>query len=120
MPLAVKRLMTSPLTVQLAAVIVNPLIPAPALAPFNSMIGVPAKPGCVVPSITNGLVIVGKAEVGVMVKGPPPGMLKTMASAAIVTLASVIACRKDPAPLLLVLVTMSDNSSSRIVTVATV
>ena len=64
---------SEPRTVLPPALIVNPSTPlTPALVPFNSMIGVPAKPGCVVPSMITGLVIVGKALVGAIVCKPLP------------------------------------------------
>jgi hypothetical protein len=53
-----------------------------------------------------GSVIVGSALVVVMVRTPEPGMLKAMVSKPELALASRIACRSDPAPASLVLVTV--------------
>ncbi len=70
-----KRLMTKPR-------IVLPLAPepertspsavAPALAPLNSTIGAATQPSCVVASRVTASVIVGSAEVGLMVTAPLP------------------------------------------------
>src|SRR5437773_6288123 len=100
-----KRLITSPRTVLLPAVILIPFV-GPALAPFSSMIGLPANPGWVVPSMVTGSVIVGRKNASIIVCTPAPGMLKTIVSAPGLALASRIACLSDPAPMVLVLVTV--------------
>jgi hypothetical protein len=51
-------------------------------------------------------VICGRAEVGVIVLTPVPDILKLIVSAPACPLASVIAWRSEPAPELLVLVTL--------------
>src|SRR5262249_19787282 len=63
-PLPEYKVIISPRTVLLLAVIVSPLTLPPAWLPLITMIGAPAKPGCVVPSITTESVISGSAEVG--------------------------------------------------------
>ena len=60
----------------------------------------------VVPSIVTGLVAAGRELCGAMEYGPAPGMLKTITSGTVSLLASRIACRKEPAPLSFVLVTV--------------
>ena len=79
------------------------------------MIGVPLKPGCVVPSMTTGSVMVGRAEVGLMVFTPLP-MPKAIVSSPGVMFALRMAWRSDPRPESLVLVTVnvarSDLASS--------
>src|SRR5437879_13373032 len=70
------------------------------------MIGLPEKPGWVVPSMVTASVISGRAEAGVIVCGPPEGMLKLIVSAPTFRLASIIACLNDPGPLSLVLLTI--------------
>jgi len=79
---APKRLITSPrIVVPLPPpAIVNPIAFAVALVPFSSMIGVPEKPACDVPSTTTGSLIVGSAEPGVIVKGAVPAMSKKIRS----------------------------------------
>src|SRR5438128_1192942 len=77
----------------------------PVLVPSISMIGRPAKPGCVVASMVSASVISGRAEAGVIVCGPPGTMLKLIVSAPTFRLASIIACLNDPGPLSLVLLT---------------
>ena len=67
--------------------------------------GVPVKPGCVVPSITTASVMAGSAPAGAMVRTPVPGIWKTMTSRPLVALASRIACWREPGPLRLVLLT---------------
>jgi hypothetical protein len=42
----------------------SPFEPWPAMDPSSSTIGVPEKPGCVVPSIVTGSTIVGSADRG--------------------------------------------------------
>jgi hypothetical protein len=56
--------------------------------------------------MTTGSVIVGKLEVGEIVRTPAPGILKTIVSRPGEALASRIACWREPAPLSLVLVTV--------------
>jgi hypothetical protein len=108
MPLLWKRLITSPRTTLLPALISKPpaMTPAkfPAFTPFISMRGVPAKPGWVVPSIVTGSVTMGSGDCGAMVCGPLP-MPKLMMSTPALTFASRIAWRNEPEPLSLVLVT---------------
>src|SRR3982750_3043517 len=71
MPAYEKRLMTNPLTVLEPLLIVRPLTKfCPALAPLNSMMGVPAKPGSVVASMITESVTSGSAESGAMVWTP--------------------------------------------------
>src|SRR3989442_8957135 len=77
----------------------------PVLVPSISMIGWPAKPGCVVASMVSASVISGRAEAGVIVCGPPGTMLKFMVSGPTFRFASIIACLNDPGPLSLVLLT---------------
>src|SRR5688500_13823156 len=52
-----------------------------------------------------GLMIVGSAELGIMVWTPDPGILKVIVSVMVVALASRIAWRKEPGPLSRTLVT---------------
>src|SRR5437870_225285 len=99
-----KALITSPRTVLLPAVITSPFA-GPAMDPLNSMIGLPVKPGWVVPSIVTGSVIVGRADVGAIVYLGPE-RLKTIMSAPALALASRMACLSEPGPLSLVLVTV--------------
>ena len=66
------RLMTRPLTVLPPAVILSPLAEGPALVPFSSIMGLSMKPGCVVPSITTGPVMVSSGEFRLIVCGPEP------------------------------------------------
>ena len=61
------RLMASPRTVLPPAEMVNPYWKPPAPVPSSSMSGVPAKPGCVDPSMTTGSVTVGSALSGEIV-----------------------------------------------------
>ena len=96
------RLMASPLIVlpELPAPRLKPLAPAPAEAPFSSTTGLPAAhPGAVVASMVNCLVIVGSAEVRLMV----PATVNRMVSPAA---AEVIALRSEPAPVSLRLLTV--------------
>src|SRR5687768_9343246 len=80
----------------------------PALAPLIAMIGVPLKPGCVVPSITTGSLMIGREDVGAIVMIPSllGGILKVMVCVPEALLESMIACRNEPAPLSFVLVTV--------------
>ena len=86
------RLMTSPVTRLSPAVMYRPLAPTPALEPSISMIGVPAKPGCVVPSITTGPTIVGSAESGTIDFCPEP-ITNRIVSVPAFALAALIASR---------------------------
>src|SRR4028118_614716 len=79
-PLPIKPLITKPCTVLLPAATVKPFTPAPALMPLSSIIGVPAYPGWVVPSIMTDWVMVGKAEEGAIVWAPPFPILKRIVS----------------------------------------
>ena len=70
------------------------------------MTGVPANPGCVVPSMTTGWLITGNADNSVIVCTPPPGMSNTIVSRSpLSAFESMIAWRSEPGPLSLVLVT---------------
>src|SRR5262249_6462913 len=104
-PAPPKRLITNPRAVLLPPLMVNPFTPDPALLPFNSMIGVPANPGCVVPSMVTGPVMVGKADSGAMVCTPEP-MAKVIVSGPGFALALSRVQRSEPMPLSLVLVTV--------------
>jgi hypothetical protein len=64
------------------------------------------EPGCVVPSMVTGCVMVGSGDVGKIVLTPDPGMLKAMVDAPAMVLLVVIADLSEPAPLSLVLVTV--------------
>src|SRR6476646_10317845 len=55
--------------------------------------------------MTIGLVMTGRGEASVMVNGPVPGMLKLIALVSPLMLAFPIACRSEPSPVSLVLVT---------------
>src|SRR5437868_8947997 len=55
----------------------------------------------------------GSGESALRTRTPRPGMLKVMSSSAGLVLASMIACRSDPAPLSAVLVTTKFVNSSR-------
>ena len=69
-----------------------------------SIIGEPEKPGCVDPSITTASVMAGSLVRGLMVWCPLL-MLKLMMSGPGLELASMIACRNEPGPLSLTVVT---------------
>ena len=69
---ATNPLMTRPVIVLDPAVMSRPSTPVPAAAPLSTMIGAPANPGCVVPSIVTGSVIVGSADVTAIVFAPEP------------------------------------------------
>ena len=56
------------------------------------MIGVPEKPGCVVPSMTTGSMIVGSGESGAIDFGPEP-ITKRIVSVPAFALAALIASR---------------------------
>src|SRR2546428_9164302 len=115
-----KPLITNPRTVEFPALITKPCTVPEARDPFSSIIGVPAKPGCVVPSIITGRVIVGRAEVGLIVNGPGPGRLNTIVLVPPPALESRIACRKEPGPPSSVLVTVKVELGSGGPTVCTV
>jgi hypothetical protein len=111
-PSLLNRLMTSPETTLLPAMILRPSTFAPAWDPFSSMMGLPLKPGWVEPSIVTGSETVGKAVEGVIVWSPEPGMLKTIVSAPGWALASRIACLSEPAPLSPALVTTNTDAGA--------
>ena len=77
----------------------------PAWLPSISTIGVPAYPGCVVPSMVTASTIMGKADRGRIVWTPASPILKTMRSMPGVLFACSIAHLNDPSPLSLVLLT---------------
>ena len=83
----------------------NPFAVAPAFVPTSSITGALLKPGCVEPSIVTGSVRIGSALAGTMANGPD-AMLNAIVSAPAPALASSIAWRSEPAPALLVLVTV--------------
>ena len=106
MPAPRKRLMTSPLTLLPAGLLKARPATTGTFAPLSSMIGVPAKPGCVVPSMTTGWLIDGSPVSGAIVRTPVPGMLNEMRSTSPVSaFESRMACRSDPGPLSFVFVT---------------
>ena len=78
MPVPPKRLTMRPLMTELPPVTKRPVLSAGVFAPLSSMSGSPAYPGCVVPSIAVGPVIVGKLVAGAMVWTPAPAMLNLM------------------------------------------
>src|SRR5947207_14010481 len=96
MPALPKRLTTSPSTDEFPAVIHKPLAAAPASAPLNSIMGKPANPCSVVPSITTGALMTGKGESGAIVNGPVPGRLNWITSGPAVRFALTIPCRHHP------------------------
>src|SRR4026207_1389508 len=105
MPAPLKRLITSPRTTLLPAVIVRPLAVSPL--PFNSMTGLPPAPGCVRPSMVTGSVTAGREVNGTIEYGPVPGMLKAIVSRwPALAFELRIACRSEPAPESLVLPTV--------------
>lgn len=75
-----------------------------ALFPTARLLGL--DPVWVFPSMVTGLVMGGRRETSVIVWGPAPGMAKLMLSAPAVALASVMACRRLPAPESAVVVTL--------------
>ena len=99
------RLIVKARTRLFPALIVSALLKMLGQDPLSSMTGVPAKPGCVVPSIVTGSVIVGSVLMRLIVNGPAPGMLKEIKSAPGVSLASRMANCKEPGPVAFVLVT---------------
>ena len=79
---------------------------SPVPWPTMAINGVPAKPGCVVPSMTTGLVIAGRGEAGAIVWTPVPGMAKSIVFVPpVAVLESRIAWRSEPGPLSAVVVT---------------
>ena len=87
-----------------AAVMLSPLLPAPAPSPRRSTSGAAVQPGCVWPSIVSWPVMVGKTEAGVMMQ-PAPGQLGNANAAKSVpgqALASMIAARSVHWPAVLV------------------
>ena len=97
MPLPENRFITSPLIVVPGAVTISPSAEG-AFNPFTSMIGLPAKPGWVVPSMVTESVIAGSSENTSNVCWPPPPMLKVIRSAPALAFASMIACLNDGRP----------------------
>src|SRR6266853_6968967 len=97
--------MTSPLTVLAPALIANPF--PLALVTSISIIGLPAKPGWVVPSMITGSLIVGSTDAGAIVCTPAPAILKAMKSVPGVTFARFIAPRR-------VHLAVSQNESSSV------
>src|SRR4051794_4581343 len=87
------RLMTSPVTRLDPAEMRSPLEPFGAEEPSISMIGVPAKPGCVVPSIVTASEIVGRFAVGEIVFTPDP-IENRIVSTPAAALAALIASRR--------------------------
>src|SRR6266851_1378689 len=77
------------------------------------MIGVPANPGCVVPSMVSGSLIAGNCEASVISCAPEP-ILKLMTSAPAFAFASSIACRNEPDPLSFVFVTTNVDAASAV------
>jgi hypothetical protein len=70
------------------------------------MIGWPVKFVWVVPSMVTASVTEGSGDAGMMVYGFVPGIRKLIKSAPGASLASMMACRKEPTPVLLVLRTV--------------
>ncbi len=78
------------------------LIPVvlPAAAPFNSISGVPAKPGWVVPSIVRAFVTLNPpAAPTLIVRTPAPGMLNEIVSPPAPAFTALIASRKEQSAL---------------------
>src|SRR5687767_6046522 len=105
--------MASPLIVAAPAATLrptkNPSVPGPrsstlitALVPAANVLG--DEPGCVYPSMTTGAMITGNGVTGAIVAGPF-GILKVIVLRLLPALASMIACRNEPAPASSVLVT---------------
>ncbi len=111
MPLPLNLLMTRPRMTESPAVMSRPEAALmngddeKMLAPLSSMTGDPAKPGCVVPSMVTGSLMVGSVVFNLMVRTPAPGMLKVMRSCPGTALASRTAWRSEPAPASFVFVT---------------
>jgi len=63
-------------------------------------------PGCESPRMQTVSVTSGSPDSGLMVWGPFPAMLKSIVSVPAAVFASRIACRRDPAPLSFVFVTV--------------
>jgi len=74
----------------------------------TSMSGVPANPGCVVPSIVtpSTTTIVGKSDASTIECVPEPVMLKAIVCGPAALLASVMAWRSEPTPVSAVVVTV--------------
>ena len=77
-----------------------------ALVPSSGPFVFATAPGWVYPSIVVGPVICGRAEAGTIVWTPEPTMLNSIVSAPPAALASMMACRREPAPESLTLVTV--------------
>ena len=107
-PSVPQRLMARPRTVLAPASNRSPVW-FPALAPLISMTGLllVVKPFWVVPSTTTGSVMGGNGLLRAMVCTFVPEISKTMVSTPGLLLASRIACRREPAPLSLLFVTVS-------------
>src|SRR2546425_387665 len=103
-PVPLKLKMAIERTVQFGALIAKPL-PATELLPSSVIIGIPAYPGCVRPSIVTVSVIAGRTAI--ILRGPDPGILNAMRSAPELALASRIAWASEPAPEDAVLVTVN-------------
>jgi hypothetical protein len=101
----VNLLITRPRTVLLPAVMFNPF--ERLFEPFNSTIGAPENPGCVVPSMTTGTVIIGSADVGANVTAPEPTANLIVLVNPVFRFEFRIACRSVPGPLSAVLVTLN-------------
>lgn len=92
------------------ALIVKPLTFVPACAPFRTIKGAPLKPGCVVPSMVTGVVMVGSADCGLIVCTPVP-MRKSMTfGPGLMLLLSRMASRNEPSPASSVFVTVQAAS----------
>src|SRR5438445_11253381 len=113
MPSRRQRFMVRPRTVLLPAVMTKPVLLVPALVPLISISGEAAYPGSLAPSIKSGSEMAGRAESSAMVLTPAPAMLNRTVSAPGAALASRMACRRLPAPLSAVAVTVKLASRSR-------
>ena len=83
----------------------------PGDGPPNAIIGVPAKPGWVVPSMSTEVVIEGRGEPSAIVWTPVPGMAKSIVLVPpVCALESRIAWRSEPGPLSAVVVTTKTPS----------
>ena len=102
---------------------IRPDADEPASVPSSTMIGVPAYPGCDVPSRITGSVIAGRAVSGEIVHTPSlkPGSLAGISKVISVRLAAAsaaaIAWRKLPGPESAVVVTTPDGVEKRYRTV---
>jgi hypothetical protein len=117
MPCRPNRPMASERTTDGPAPLVNcsPSAKSPASTPSRNTTGLPVNPGCVRPSIVVGPVTLGSADSGRIVCTSPAvgGRLNLISSAPASVLASVIACRSEPAPASAVVVTVNVASSKR-------